>query len=75
MILESLDMIKFSKYYIRQELCKGCLVCLKICPQKAIIKNSDNKPEIIQEKCDGCGLCKERCKLRVIIKRFGLRIK
>lgn len=65
-------MIKFSKYYIRKNLCKECMVCLNICPQNAIVKKNDNTLEIVQDKCDRCGLCKEECKFRAISKSIGI---
>jgi electron transport complex protein RnfB len=60
------------QYYIRKELCKGCLTCMKVCPLDAILQLPDHTLEINQERCDGCGLCYENCNLRVIVKKTRL---
>ena len=62
-------MLKLHRYFIRKELCKHCLNCIKICPLDAIFQYPDNTLEIDQKRCDSCGLCYENCKLRVIVKK------
>jgi NAD-dependent dihydropyrimidine dehydrogenase PreA subunit len=43
--------------------CKGCGICLRNCPEKAIT-GEKRKPHVIdQEKCVKCGICKDGCKV------------
>ena len=54
-----------------KDLCKGCEVCIKVCPYKAIKKNEKGEIEIIQALCKGCGLCGASCtKKAITIKHF-----
>jgi heterodisulfide reductase subunit A len=54
-----------------KSLCKGCEVCISICPYNAIVKNEDDEIEIIQALCKGCGTCVSTCTKRAIeIKHF-----
>ena len=48
-------------------LCKGCRLCVTVCPTKAIIPLEEvNKKgyeiiEVDEEKCIGCGMCYKIC--------------
>ena len=46
-------------------LCTGCLACLNVCPQDAIVVTRDamgrTLPMIATEKCSACGLCARIC--------------
>jgi heterodisulfide reductase subunit A len=54
-----------------KDLCKGCGICIKICPYNAIKRNKDDDIEIIQALCKGCGVCGASCtKKAIIIKHF-----
>lgn len=54
-------------YYVNPELCRGCGLCSKLCPAKAIT-GEKKKPHIIDtEKCVKCGTCKPKCKFNAII--------
>jgi heterodisulfide reductase subunit A len=44
-----------------KNLCKGCEVCIKVCPFNAIKKNEDDEIEIIKAVCKGCGTCTATC--------------
>ena len=49
--------------------CKGCKLCVKICPAEAVrvrtVFGSDAKPDVTfslsEDKCVSCGLCIEAC--------------
>jgi len=41
------------------ELCKGCGICSKECPNKAILIK--DKKAYIQDSCTGCGICTRVC--------------
>ena len=43
-----------------KNLCVGCDLCIKNCPQNAIKKVSDNYVSE-DEKCIGCGICSAVC--------------
>lgn len=49
------------------ELCKGCMLCVDVCPRKAIVpSNRVNKKgyQIVvvdKELCVGCGMCYKVC--------------
>jgi heterodisulfide reductase subunit A len=66
--------IQGSTAYIpewNKDLCKGCEVCIEICPYGAIRKNNEQEIEIIQALCKGCGLCGASCtKKAITIKHF-----
>lgn len=59
--LEELD----KKYVTHQSKCTGCMACLNICPNDAIVVEKNKEgflyTKINQEKCINCGLCKKVC--------------
>lgn len=57
------DLRTFS---INAELCTGCNICQKKCPENAIIGTLRMPHFIIADKCTGCGLCFESCKFSAI---------
>jgi 2-oxoglutarate ferredoxin oxidoreductase subunit delta len=53
---------------INSEKCKGCMLCIKACPQKAIQpsgkvnkKGQEYVSMAYPERCTGCGLCFIMC--------------
>jgi NADH-quinone oxidoreductase subunit F len=57
-------------YYIIEEKCPGCGLCVKECPQEAITFMGKKKPVVLDEsKCIKCGVCGDVCKLEAIGKR------
>ena len=57
-----------NKLFINPDYCKGCLICVDVCPKDAI--KSSNKinlkgyilpAEKDMRLCNGCGLCEIMC--------------
>jgi len=51
-----------------KERCKGCNLCIDVCPQKALAESEDVNEKGFKyivmkhpEKCNGCGLCVLMC--------------
>jgi NADH:ubiquinone oxidoreductase subunit F (NADH-binding)/ferredoxin len=53
-------------YYIDVELCTGCVICAKRCPEEAIIGTERHPFFIVPDKCTGCGICKDVCKFSAV---------
>lgn len=60
-------------YWIDPEKCKACLICMKECPDNAIIGAKKTIHVIDQDKCTNCGTCFEVCPSRfeAVIKLSG----
>jgi NADH-quinone oxidoreductase subunit F len=57
-------------YYIKENKCPGCGICVKECPQQAITSMGKKKPVVMDEsKCIKCGVCFDVCKMDAIGKR------
>lgn len=55
------------QYYIKEEKCPGCQLCIKDCPVGAITFMGKKKPVVLdQSKCIKCGICYDVCKLGAI---------
>ena len=64
-------MARKGKIVINRELCKGCYLCIRACPVKALEKDSElnssgshpSKPAGTEgeSKCIACGNCYEVC--------------
>ncbi len=59
---------KTVKMRIDSERCKGCVLCVGVCPVKALEVSSEVNERGVQpvilkhpEKCTGCGLCALMC--------------
>ena len=49
------------QYNINAELCVGCTLCARECPQEAI-RGEKKKPHVLdRDKCIKCGVCYETC--------------
>jgi len=53
-------------FYIDVEVCNGCNVCQKKCPENAIIGSVKLPHFIVESKCTGCGICFDSCKFNAI---------
>lgn len=56
-------------YSIDSDKCKGCGLCLRVCPAEAISGEKKKAHVIEREKCLKCGACIEKCKLQAIAAR------
>ena len=62
-------MARKGKIVIDRELCKGCYLCIRACPVKALEKDSEpnstgthpTKPVEGKDACIACGNCYEVC--------------
>ena len=62
-------MARKGKVVIDRELCKGCYLCIRACPVKALEKDRESnssgsypsKPVDAEGKCIACGNCYEVC--------------
>ena len=55
------------KYFIIDEKCPGCGLCVKACPEGAIQSMGKKEPVILDEsKCIKCGACFDVCNLEAI---------
>lgn len=53
-------------YEIDQDVCTGCQVCARKCPQEAITGEKKEPHHLDQEKCIKCGICYDACKFNAI---------
>lgn len=53
-------------YYIDEEKCTGCGLCLRNCPQNAISGEKKKAHKIDTKYCIKCGVCKDICKFDAI---------
>jgi len=56
------------QYTILTEKCTGCGVCLKKCPNDAIVGDQKQPHRIVPDKCVKCGICLDVCKFGAVIK-------
>jgi len=50
-------------YYIDEEKCRGCGICARNCPAKAISGQRREPHKIDPDKCIKCGICLEGCRV------------
>jgi NADP-reducing hydrogenase subunit HndC len=56
-------------YYILEDKCKGCTMCVKACPVGAISGERRQPHKIDHNLCIKCGACMDTCKFDAIIKK------
>ncbi len=54
-------------YRIDPELCAGCHLCVRNCPQNAIAGEPKQPHEIMTDRCVKCGICREVCKFDAVV--------
>ncbi len=69
--------LKFADDYrayavVDRSVCKGCGVCVKICPFGVPVLSNEEKAEISPERCKGCGACVSYCTAGSISMAFTL---
>jgi NADH:ubiquinone oxidoreductase subunit F (NADH-binding)/(2Fe-2S) ferredoxin len=54
-------------YEIDEEVCTGCMLCAKKCPQEAITGEKKEPHKLNQEKCIKCSICYDACKFNAVV--------
>jgi NAD-dependent dihydropyrimidine dehydrogenase PreA subunit len=54
------------EYYIIEELCNGCTLCKKRCPEEAITGEKKEPHAIDPARCVNCGICFSLCKQEAV---------
>jgi len=54
-------------YRIVPEVCRGCGLCVRRCPQEAIIGEKGHAHMIVTDKCIRCGACMQFCPFGAIV--------
>ena len=57
-----------KKIVIREDLCKGCTKCARLCPVGAISGTVKQPHKIDQSKCIKCEACYKACPFKAIVK-------
>jgi NADH:ubiquinone oxidoreductase subunit F (NADH-binding)/(2Fe-2S) ferredoxin len=57
------DLLTFT---INEDKCTGCTICVKNCPNEAILGSLKHPHYVVHDKCIGCGMCLEVCKFDAI---------
>jgi 2-oxoglutarate ferredoxin oxidoreductase subunit delta len=66
-------MVRKGKIVINREYCKGCYLCIRSCPVKVLVKDTELNSSVVypvkpedselssEVKCIACGNCYEVC--------------
>ena len=53
---------KLKEHLIRRDWCKGCGICVELCPKKVLeLDNADKVTAVRSQDCICCRLCELRC--------------
>jgi len=55
-------------YTVKEDLCTGCLACIRATGCPALYLADNGKVRIMEEDCYGCGLCARYCPEKAIVK-------
>ena len=58
--------VNLFDFLIDPKLCKGCSLCIKVCPTNAITGEKKEPHTIAQNNCTKCGSCSSKCKFGAI---------
>lgn len=61
------DRRRFRSYTINVDSCKGCSMCIRVCPTKAITL-VNRKAVLDPAACTACDVCVDACKFDAISK-------
>jgi NADH-quinone oxidoreductase subunit F len=70
----ALECKSLISYTVDEDLCTGCMLCLKSCPTGALTGDKKEVHHIDQNKCIQCGTCFELCSKFNSIKRISPKI-
>ncbi len=79
--VHSLQEVKIGTARIERERClswkgKLCLICMKVCPVRAVQIDEKGRPHVHPGKCIGCGQCEEKCPVEgdAAIKVYAIKV-
>lgn len=53
---------KLKELKINRDWCKGCGICVQLCPKQVLELDKNEKAEVVRpENCICCSLCELRC--------------
>ena len=55
--------------HVKEDVCTGCNICIRLCPYNAIEKDEVGVAHIIEVLCKGCGVCAASCPEKAIFVR------
>lgn len=57
---------ELTTFFIDEDTCTGCGLCMKACPTKAILGEKKEVHSITQELCISCGSCRTACRFDAV---------
>lgn len=52
---------KASEIVIRKAWCKGCAICVEVCPKKVLVMDRFKAKVADLDRCIVCGRCEDAC--------------
>ncbi len=59
---------KLLTFFIREDMCVGCGMCLRACPVAAVTGEKKKPHKIDNAACIHCGACFDACKFNAVLK-------